>query len=154
MIDCTPILHYVANQLRAGNSKDLIILRELVSAMTSIDPLANLSDNQIAAQGGGPILRGEVITPTVTLLKPPLAPGAEPRPAAPIEKKGATGKSAVKLLKSLQTSGLLLPLLVVVAQTRDSCMFTVPEAEAHMKHLSSLFDNVCPLFLLFIIALQ
>ncbi|CED85283.1 KEKE-like motif-containing transcription regulator (Rlr1)/suppressor of sin4 [Phaffia rhodozyma] len=155
MIDCTPILHYIANQLRAGNTKDLIILRELISAMTSIEPLANLSDNQVSAQGGGPTLRQEVIHPTVTLLKPPLLPGQDPpRPEAPVEKKALTGKSTIRLIKSLKDSGLLIPLLVVVAQTRDGCMFNVPEVEAHMKHLSSLFDNATEVLLQLVELLQ
>jgi THO complex subunit 2 len=143
LIDCRPILHYIANQLRAGNPKDLVILRELVSAMAAVDPLANLSDNQVAAMGGGAVLRAEAVHPTVPTVKPPAMPGAEVRAAEmAVEKRGVTGRSAARLAQSLRQDGLVLPLLVAVAQAREACVFTVPEEEAHMKHLSSLFDNV------------
>lgn len=143
LIDCRPILHYVANQLRAGNPKDLVILRELVSAMTAIDPLANLSDNQVAAMGGGTILRAEAIHPTVPTVKVPPVPGAPvPVQMMTVEKRGPTGRSAAKLAQSLRDDGLVLPMLVAVAQARETCISTVSEEEAHMKHLSSLFDNV------------
>jgi THO complex subunit 2 len=141
-IDCKPIVRYIANQLKAGNSKDLIILREIVSAMTGIDPLANLSDNQVASLSGGPTLQAEAIHPTVASSKPPPQPGVEVRAEAPVEKRGLTTKSSLLLLKSLEEERMLVPLLVVVAQARDTCVITVPEAEAHMKHLSSLFDSV------------
>lgn len=134
----------MANQLRAGNSQDLIILRELLSAMTAIDPLANLSDTQVAALGGGPSLRGEAIHPTVPVSKPPVAPGAELRTQAPVEKRGIVTKSGPQLVASLEDDNMMLPLLVLVAQTRDTCLFTVPDEEAHMKSLSTLFDSVSP----------
>lgn len=132
----------MANQLRAGNSQDLIILRELLSAMTAIDPLANLSDTQVAALGGGPNLRGEAIHPTVPVSKPPIAPGTELRTQAPVEKRGIVTKSGPQLVASLEEERMMLPLLVLVAQTRDTCLFTVPDEEAHMKSLSTLFDSV------------
>ena len=141
-IDHRPIFRYVANQLRAGNPQDLIILRELLSAMTGIDPLANLSDTQVAALGGGPSLRGEAIHPTVPVSKPPVAPGAELRTQAPVEKRGIVTKSGPQLVASLEADQMMLPLLVLVAQTRDTCLFSVPDEEAHMKSLSTLFDSV------------
>jgi THO complex subunit 2 len=142
MIDCRPILHYITNQLRAGNPKDLIILREIISAMTAIDPLANLSDNQVSAMGGSATLRSEAIHPTVPTLKAPPLPGVEVRAEPIVEKRGVTNKSSVKLMTSLEEDGLVLPLLIAVAQARESCVFTVSEEDAHMKHLSSLFDSV------------
>jgi len=110
--------------------------------MTGIDPLANLSDTQVAALGGGPNLRGEAVNPTVPTTKPPPQPGVEQRTQAPVEKRGLTTKSAPTLVASLEQEKMTLPLLIVVAQTRDKCLFTVPDEEAHMKHLSTLFDSV------------
>lgn len=144
LIDSRPIVRYVANQLAAGNPKDLVILRELVSAMTAIDPLANLSDAQVAAMGGGAVLRAEAVHPTVPTVKMPVQPGTVVGPEPIVEKRGVTGRSAAKLAQALRDDGLAVPLLVAVAQARESCVFAVPEEEAHMKHLSSLFDNVRP----------
>ncbi len=52
MMDCTPILQYLVNQLKANNSKDLVIMSELITKMSGIEPLANLADAQIAALTG------------------------------------------------------------------------------------------------------
>lgn len=149
-IDPKPILQYVSNQLFAGNAKDLVILREMLATMTGVEPLANLSDTQVSSLSGGAALRGEAITPTVPTVKRPPEPGVEERKEAPIEKKGMTNKSSVRLIESLKDSRLTLPLLIVTGQTLDRCLYGVPDAEAHMKSLSTLFDSVsCP-FLPFI----
>lgn len=118
--------------------------------MTGIDPLANLSDTQVSALGGGPNLRGEAVNPTVPTSKPPPQPGVEMRTQAPVEKRGVTTKSAPTLVASLEEEKMTLPLLIVVAQTRDRCLFTVPDEEAHMKHLSTLFDSVSRLSSFFV----
>lgn len=128
-MDTTPVLQYVANQLKANNSKDLVIIRELILKMTGIEPLANLADNQIAALTGGRYLRTEAM----------MAANAS---AASSSGRSAFRKSGARLLAALEESKLAVPLLILVAQQRQVCVHLVPENEAHLKYLGNLYDSV------------
>ena len=121
-IDVSQILQYILTQLRNGNPKDLIVLRELISKMTGIEPVIDLSDSQILALGGGKTLQAEAINPTGV-----------------VERKGATKRSTARLKIAMQDSGLTLPLLVAVALQRQQCAFE--DAEAPLKYLGNLFDQ-------------
>lgn len=127
LMDCTPILQYIANQLRQNNSKDLVIIRELILKMAGIEPLANLSDAQVAALTGGRRLRTEammVANASVTTLV-----------------RGQLRKSGARLLHALTESRLAMPLLLLIAQQRQACVYLVESGEAHLKYLGNLFDT-------------
>jgi hypothetical protein len=125
-----PILQYIVNQLRNDVSNDLIVLRELIQSMAGIYPQANLTDEQVSCMGGGPVLRIEALA-------------KETRGSLSVNVQ-ATGiaKTTQKLIAALMKSSLTVPLLVAVAQQRESCIFKVPEHDTHLKYLSNLFDEV------------
>lgn len=124
--DLTPLLTYVVHQLQNGQTTELVVIRELIWKIAGIEPLPSLSDSQVLAMAGGPTLRIEAVASNTRGAR------LDPREA----KYGALGR----LGKSLLDSSLALPLLVQVAQQRQSCVFQAPDA--HPKSLASLFDTV------------
>ena len=120
------VLQYLVNQLASGNSKDLVILRELISRMTGIEPFADLSDAQVLSLAGGRVLRSEVfytteITQATKRLQATMVVAAKDR-----------------LTLALKRSKLAMPLLVNIALQRKACTAT----EAHLKSLGALYDQV------------
>lgn len=127
LMDCSPILQYIANQLKENNSKDLIIIRELILKMAGIEPLANLSDTQVAALTGGRLLRMEA------MISANASVGSSTR--------NQLRKSGARLLHALMDSRMAIPLLILIAQQRQACIHLVDASEAHLKYLGNLFDT-------------
>ena len=125
-MDPEHILKYVAHQLRNNHSNELIVLQELIYRMTGIKPLATATDSQILAMGGGPTLRIEAVA-------------SEERGALE-ERPQLAVKSRERLISSLQSSDLMLSLLVLIAQHRQTCVFSAPEA--HLKSIANSYDEV------------
>lgn len=123
------VLQYVLNQLAAGNSKDLVILRELITRMTGIEPFADLSDGQVMALAGGKVLRGEVFSQTELS-------NVSRRPALMV-----LANARGRLSQALNRSGLAMPLLVSIAIQSQAC---IGNTYAHLKSLGGLYDQVRP----------
>lgn len=135
LMDPEHVLKYVAHQLRNNQSNELIVLQELIYRMTGIKPLATATDSQILAMGGGPTLRIEAVASEER--------GAlEDRPQVSI-------KSRERIISSLQSSDLMLPLLVLIAQHRQTCVFSA--SEEHLKSIANSYDAVCGLLFSFVI---
>ena len=124
--DLPSLLSYVVHQLHNGQTTEIVVFRELIWKMAGIEPLPSLSDSQIIAMAGGPTLRIEAVASSTRGAR--LDPGE------------ATYKGPQRLGKALLDSSLALPLLVQVAQQRQSCVYRAPDA--HLKSLASLFDTV------------
>ncbi|KAI0750889.1 transcription factor/nuclear export subunit protein 2-domain-containing protein [Daedaleopsis nitida] len=123
--DLTPLLSYVVHQLHNGQTTEIVVFRELIWKMAGIEPLPSLSDSQIAAMAGGPTLRIEAVASTTR--------------GARLDPSDAVLKGPYRLGKALVESSLALPLLIQVAQQRQSCVFQAQDA--HLKSLASLFDT-------------
>jgi THO complex subunit 2 len=124
--DLTPLFKYIVHQLYAGQTTEIVVLREVIWKMAGIEPLPSLSEVQITAMAGGPTLRIEAVAST--------ARGARLDPG------DAVLKGPQRLGKALLESQLALPLLVQVAQQRQSAVHKIPDA--HLKSLASLYDAV------------
>lgn len=124
--DLTPLLKYIVHQLHNGQTTEIIVLRELIWKMAGIEPLPSLSDAQVAAMAGGPTLRIEAV--------------ASATRGARLDPGDAVLKGPQRLGKALLESDLALPLLIQVAQQRQSCVFQAPNA--YLKSLASLYDTV------------
>ncbi|PIL37228.1 hypothetical protein GSI_00921 [Ganoderma sinense ZZ0214-1] len=123
--DLTPLLTYVVHQLQNGQTTELVVFRELIWKMAGIEPLPSLSDSQVIAMAGGPTLRIEAVASNTR--------------GARLDPREAKYGNLNRLGKALLDSSLALPLLVQVAQQRQSCVFQAPDA--HPKSLASLFDT-------------
>ncbi|KIK65595.1 hypothetical protein GYMLUDRAFT_70692 [Collybiopsis luxurians FD-317 M1] len=121
----TPILTYIVHQLQNGQTTEIVVLRELIWKLADIEPLPSLSDSQIQAMAGGPALRIEAIASSTR--------GARMDPA------DAARASLQRLGTTLIDTSLALPLLIQVAQQRQSAVFLA--RDAHLKSLAGLFDT-------------
>lgn len=122
ILDPSPILRYVDDQLFKGNSTDLIILKELVASMGGVVQVLDFTDEQILAMSGGEVLRRQ------TLL------GLQ-------DKRFESGRSAKRLMQSLTESKLAGRILINIAQYRQSAIFKLPDDEAHIKYIGSVIDD-------------
>ena len=59
-IELTGLLQYIANQLKAGKSFDLLVLKEVIQKMAGIDITEEVTSSQLEALAGGELLKAEV----------------------------------------------------------------------------------------------
>ncbi|KAI9793175.1 MAG: THO complex subunit 2 [Piccolia ochrophora] len=123
LMNPTPILQYVTDQLKKGNSVDLIVLKELTTAMAGIVSDTNFNQAQSLAMAGGELLRQQ------TLLQL-------------FDKRHESRTTAKRLLRSLSEPKLAGQLLIAIAQERQTCIFGLPEEDSHLKLLGNLFDEI------------
>ncbi|KAH6984768.1 transcription factor/nuclear export subunit protein 2-domain-containing protein [Ilyonectria sp. MPI-CAGE-AT-0026] len=122
ILNATPVLQYVNNQLQKGNSTDLIILKELIASMGGIVDSVDFTDYQVLSMAGGQYLRRH------TLIRGQ-------------DKRYENIKSSKRLTQALTDSKLASQFLINLAQYRQAALFQVPEDEAHIKYLSSMIDD-------------
>jgi THO complex subunit 2 len=123
LTDCSPVLQYVAEQLRQGNSTDLIVLENLITSMGGIVSDASFNDAQTQAMGGGKLLQSQTM----------LQLG---------DKRNDTKGGTKRLMRALTETKLAAELLISISQERKTCVFKVPEEDAHLKLLGNLFDEI------------
>ncbi|MCJ1379290.1 THO complex subunit 2 [Xylographa soralifera] len=119
----TPILQYVTEQLRKGNSTDLVVLEEITSSMGGIVSDTNFNEAQVLAMAGGDLLQAQ------TMLQL-------------LDRRHESTLTAKRLMKSLVEPKLAGQLLISIAQERQTCIFKIPEHDAHLKLLGNLFDEI------------
>ena len=119
----TPIVQYVADQLRKGNSTDLIILEEITKSMAGILSDANLNDAQVWAMAG----RSLLVAQTLLQLH---------------DRRHESKTTAKRLMKSLTDSKMAGQIIVSLAQERQTGIFRIEEQNAHPKLLGNLFDQL------------
>lgn len=123
---------YVIKQLAAGNASDLIILRDLVSKLGGLDVVspADISESGIYALSGGKTLRTEFASQTtIASLRNSRRPGPT--------------KHLNRLRAALDGTGYGRPLLLRIAQIRQTSIFTANEGDAvQLKYLSNLHNTV------------
>lgn len=119
----TPILHYVAEQLCQSNSTDLIVLEEIINSMAGIVSDTNFNETQVLSMAGGELLQGQ------TMLQL-------------LDRRHESKTTSRRLLKSLVEPKLAGQILISIAQERQTCIFKIPEPDAHLKLLGNLFDEI------------
>lgn len=119
----TPILHYVAEQLRQSNSTDLIVLEEIINSMAGIVSDTNFNEPQVLSMAGGELLQAQ------TMLQL-------------LDRRHESKTTSRRLLKSLVEPRLAGQILISIAQERQTCIFKIPEPDAHLKLLGNLFDEI------------
>lgn len=119
-VDFTGFLEYISNQLKAGNSMDLVLLTDLIQKMTGIETIQAITDERLEALMGGDLLRTE---------------GAYLN-----QEKRNTRKSSARLKEALFESRLVMPLCILMAQLRDSLFFNHQDV-THLKLVGNLYDQ-------------
>ena len=123
VLNPTPVVQYVADQLRHGNSTDLIILEEITKSMAGIISDTNFNEAQVLAMAGGELLRAQ------TLLQL-------------LDRRHESKNTAKRLMRSLTDSRLAGRLVVSLAQERQTGIYRIEEENAHPKLLGNLFDQI------------
>jgi THO complex subunit 2 len=120
------LLRYIVHQLYNRQTTEIVVLQDIIAKMAGIEPLPSLQDKQVAAMSGGPMLRIEAV--------------ASAQRGAAQNWNLLIPSSASKLSLYMTESSLATPLLVLVCQQRQACVFHA--SDTHLRSLSSLFDNV------------
>ena len=123
----TPIVQYVAEQLRQANSADLIVLEEITKSMAGIVSDSTFNEQQVLAMAGGSLLQAQ------TMLQL-------------LDRRHESKVTAKRLMKSLTDSKLAGQVLVSLAQERKTCIFKIEEQDAHPKLLGNLIDQLHRIF--------
>ncbi|KAL8617110.1 hypothetical protein ACOMHN_014280 [Nucella lapillus] len=118
-IELTGILQYVANQLKAGKSLDLLLLREVVQKMAGIEVSEEITDDQLHSLSGGELLRQE---------------------GGNFQQVRNMKKSSTRLKDTLLERDLGLSLCLLMAQQRSSVVFREDDTR-HLKLVGKLYDQ-------------
>ncbi|KAJ8298480.1 hypothetical protein KUTeg_025011 [Tegillarca granosa] len=118
-VELAGIMQYVANQLKAGKSFDLLLLREVVQKMAGIEISEEITDDQLEAMAGGELLRQE---------------------GGYFAQVRNTKKSSTRLKDTLLEHDLALSLCLLMSQQRDSVIFQ-EGAQSHLKLVGKLYDQ-------------
>lgn len=119
-VEFTSFLEYIANQLKVGNSLDLVLLADLIQKMTGIETIQAITDDRIEALMGGDVLRTE---------------------GAYFNQVKNTRKSSTRLKDALIESRLAMPLCILMAQLRDRLFFTPNDTGTPLKLVGKLYDQ-------------
>ncbi|XP_033742553.1 THO complex subunit 2-like isoform X3 [Pecten maximus] len=118
-IELAGVMQYVANQLKAGKSFDLLLLREVVQKMAGIEISEEITGDQLDAMSGGELLRQE---------------------GGYFSQVRNTKKSSTRLKDTLLEHDLALSLCLMIAQHRDGVIFH-EGADTHLKLIGKLYDQ-------------
>lgn len=118
-IDISGLLQHVANQLIAGKSLDLLILKEVVQKMAGIEASDELTNEQLEAMTGGELLRSE---------------------GGYFNQLRNVKKSSQRLKEALLDQDLAIPLCLLMAQQRQCILFQEQE-NSHIKLVGKLYDQ-------------
>jgi len=118
-VEFTGFLEYIANQLKAGNSLDLVLLTDLIQKMTGIETIQAITDDRIEALMGGDVLRTE---------------------GAYFNQVKNTRKPSARLKDALIESRLATPLCILMSQLRDSLFFNQQDGTP-LKLVGKLYDQ-------------
>lgn len=134
-IDPTPVLDYITNELRQGNSTDLEILEQIIQHMVGIRSDVIFNESQVLAMAGGKVLQAQ------TLL-------------AVADERHKMSKTSRRLMKSLLHSGLAGQLLIAIAQERQMHANHEDTKYAPLKVLGSNVDKISDVFNQYLDALK
>lgn len=123
VLNPTPILQYVLEQLRHQNSTDLIVLERVVSSMAGIVTDTNFNEAQIQGMAGGSLLQGQ------TMLQL-------------LDKRHESRTTSKRLMKALTESQMAGQLLIAIAQERLLCIYRESEVVPELKLLGNIFDEI------------
>ncbi|TSL89846.1 THO complex subunit 2 [Bagarius yarrelli] len=118
-IELGGLLQYVTNQLKAGKSFDLLILKEVVQKMAGIEITDEMTAEQLEAMTGGEQLKAE---------------------GGYFGQIRNTKKSSQRLKDTLLDHELALPLCLLMAQQRNGVVFS-EGGEKHLKLVGKLYDQ-------------
>lgn len=119
-VELPGLLQFIANQLKAEKSLDLLVLKEIVQKMAGIEATEEMTDEQLSALSGGELLRAE---------------------GGYFNIVRNTRKSSTRLKDALLEQNLAMPLCILMAQQRN-CILYKEGRHQHLKLVGRLYDQV------------
>ncbi|XP_008557478.1 THO complex subunit 2 isoform X2 [Microplitis demolitor] len=118
-IELTGLLQYVANQLKAQKSLDLLILKEIVQKMAGVEAAEEMTSDQLDAMAGGDLLKNE---------------------AGYFSQVRNTKKSSLRLKEALSENDLAVALCLLMAQQKHCVVYRETD-QSHLKLVGKLYDQ-------------
>jgi THO complex subunit 2 len=118
-VELEPTVQYIINQLKLNESLDLLLVKELLSEMASVEVYEDVSSAQIEGQAGGPLLNAETVTVRSTNKN----------------KK----KTTQALLEVLVGKKLIVPFLILLVQQRAGIIHAT--SYEHERLIGELYDK-------------
>ncbi|KAK0079733.1 hypothetical protein PV325_000884 [Microctonus aethiopoides] len=118
-IELTGLLQYVANQLKAQKSLDLLILKEIVQKMAGVEAAEEMTADQLDAMAGGDLLKNE---------------------AGYFSQVRNTKKSSQRLKEALWENDLAVALCLLMAQQKHCVVYRETD-KSHLKLVGKLYDQ-------------
>lgn len=118
-IELTGLLQYVANQLKAQKSLDLLILKEIVQKMAGIEAAEEMTSEQLDAMAGGDLLKNE---------------------AGYFTQVRNTKKPSQRLKDALAENDLAVALCLLMAQQKHCVVYRETD-KSHLKLVGKLYDQ-------------
>ena len=138
-----PILQYIGNQLKAGSPLDLLVLKELVSSMTGVEVMEEMTESQLSALGGGATLRS---------LGSTFVSSSGSDASSKLVSAVQTDKATARLMRALREADLVVPFLILIAQQKTAIIHQT-ELKS-LKPIGDLYDACHETFMQYIAFLR
>jgi len=129
------LIQYIVNQLKDGQSLDLLVLKELIARLCNVEALEDVSDAVLQSFAGGETLRNE----------------SQPTTQGLSRTTRAINRGYARLREALMPSQgehLAFPLLVLICQERNSIIFN--SDTHHLKLIGELYDKCQETFIQYV----
>ncbi|CAK4034838.1 Hypothetical predicted protein [Lecanosticta acicola] len=126
-LSLSPILQYLASELRVGNSTDLELLEQVLAEMAGIRSDVEYNDSQVLSMAGGTTLRTHVLSQLS-------------------DSRHAKQAEAGRLMRALRGSGLITQFLVAIAQEQKIYPHHNASRFMPLKVLGNNLDKVSAVF--------
>ncbi|KAH9828282.1 THO complex subunit 2 N-terminus [Teratosphaeria destructans] len=126
-VNPSPVLQYLAAELRKGESTDLEMFEQVLTEMAGIRPDTEYNDQQILSMSGGEVLQAQVIQSLG-------------------DTRHARKSSAKRLIKALSEPGLIGQLLISIAQENQAYAHHPSSANMPLKVLENNLDKIHRVF--------
>lgn len=127
VLNPSPVLQYLASELRAGNSTDLEMFEQLLAEMAGIRSDMEFNDAQVLAMSGGKYLQGQTVMQLA-------------------DKRHDRKPQAQRLIKALSDPGLIGQTLIAIAQERQNYPHHDSSKYMPLKVLGNNLDKVQQVF--------
>ena len=127
VVNPSPVLQYLASELRMGNSTDLEMFEQVLAEMAGIRSDMEFNDAQVLAMAGGEHLQAQIVLQLA-------------------DKRYARKDKASRLIKALADPGLIGQMLIAIAQERQMYPHHDSSKFMPLKVLGNNLDKIQQVF--------
>lgn len=127
IINPSPILQYVAFELRNGDSTDLQLIDSILAEMAGVKSEMNFNETQVLGMTGGELLQSQIVQQLS-------------------DQRHTKKTSAKRLMKALSEPGLVGQILISIAQERQAYPHRSASKDMPLKVLGNNLDMIQQIF--------